>query len=72
MNHAVNHWLTFLASNGSQFFITTVVTSWLDGKHVVFGEVVEGMDVVKAVEAQGTDSGRPKQKIVVTSSGLVE
>ena len=48
------------------------MTSWLDGKHVVCGEVVEGMDVVKAIEAQGTDSGRPKQKVVVTSSGLVE
>ncbi|KIP03301.1 hypothetical protein PHLGIDRAFT_31862 [Phlebiopsis gigantea 11061_1 CR5-6] len=59
-------------TNGSQFFITTVVTSWLDGKHVVFGEVVEGMNVVKAIEAQGTDSGRPKQKVVVTSSGIVE
>lgn len=55
-----------------QFFITTVVTSWLDGKHVVFGEVVDGMNVVKAIEAQGTDSGRPKQKVVVTSSGIVE
>jgi len=58
-------------SNGSQFFITTVVTSWLDGKHVVFGEVVDGMDVVKKVEAVGTDSGRPKQKVTITSSGVV-
>ena len=59
-------------TNGSQFFVTTVKTGWLDGKHVVFGEVVEGMNVVKAIEAQGTDSGRPKQRVVVTSSGLVE
>ena len=59
-------------TNGSQFFVTTVVTSWLDGKHVVFGEVVAGMDVVRAIEAQGTDSGRPKQRVVVTSAGLVE
>lgn len=58
-------------TNGSQFFITTVVTSWLDGKHVVFGEVVEGMDVVKQVENVGTDSGRPKQKVTITSSGTV-
>ncbi|KAI0052825.1 hypothetical protein FA95DRAFT_1509785 [Auriscalpium vulgare] len=58
-------------TNGSQFFITTVVTSWLDKKHVVFGEVVEGMDVVKKVEAVGTDSGRPKTQVTITSSGVV-
>jgi cyclophilin family peptidyl-prolyl cis-trans isomerase len=55
-----------------QFFITTVVTSWLDGKHVVFGEVVEGMDVVKAIEAVGTSSGKPKAAVEITSSGIVE
>ncbi|KLU82105.1 peptidyl-prolyl cis-trans isomerase [Magnaporthiopsis poae ATCC 64411] len=45
-------------TNGSQFFITTAITSWLDGKHVVFGEVIEGYDnVIKAVEAQGSQSG---------------
>ncbi|KAI0331597.1 hypothetical protein GY45DRAFT_1322206 [Cubamyces sp. BRFM 1775] len=58
-------------TNGSQFFITTVVTSWLDGKHVVFGEVVEGMDVVKAIEAVGSESGRPKARVTITSSGTV-
>ncbi|KAJ2925650.1 hypothetical protein H1R20_g11444, partial [Candolleomyces eurysporus] len=59
-------------TNGSQFFITTVPCSWLDGRHVVFGEVVEGMDVVKAVEAVGTQSGRPQQKVVITSSGVLD
>jgi len=48
-----------------------VVTSWLDGRHVVFGEVVEGMDVVKTIEAVGTESGAPKQKVMITSSGVV-
>lgn len=49
-------------SNGSQFFITTVPTSWLDGKHVVFGEVAdqESMKVVKAIEATGSSSGNPR------------
>ncbi|KAL0581372.1 cyclophilin peptidyl-prolyl cis-trans isomerase Cyp2 [Marasmius crinis-equi] len=59
-------------TNGSQFFITTVVTPWLDGKHVVFGEVVEGMEVLKQIEAQGSDSGNPKSKVSITSSGVVD
>jgi cyclophilin family peptidyl-prolyl cis-trans isomerase len=45
--------------------------SQLDGKHVVFGEVVEGMDVVKAVEAKGTQSGTPAAKVTITASGIV-
>ena len=56
-------------TNGSQFFITTVVTSWLDGKHVVFGEVLEGMDVVKAVEAVGSGSGKPSKPVTIVDSG---
>lgn len=56
-------------TNGSQFFITTVVTPWLDGKHVVFGEVTEGYDVVKAVEALGSNSGATKAKITIEESG---
>ena len=55
-----------------QFFITTVVTSWLDGKHVVFGEVVDGMNVVKKIEAVGSESGLPRAKVVITASGVVE
>jgi len=58
-------------TNGSQFFITTVVTSWLDGKHVVFGEVVEGMDTVKKIEDCGSESGAPKAKVEITNSGTV-
>ncbi|MET7387612.1 peptidylprolyl isomerase [Streptomyces sp. NPDC005385] len=58
-------------TNGSQFFITTIVTDWLDNKHVVFGEVVEGMDVVKAIEALGSRSGDTKKKIVISDSGTV-
>lgn len=51
-------------TNGSQFFITVAETAWLDGKHVVFGKVVDGMDVVKAMEAQGSPSGRTQSEVV--------
>ncbi|KAF8841088.1 putative cyclophilin, partial [Paxillus ammoniavirescens] len=58
-------------TNGSQFFITTVVTSWLDGVHVVFGEVVEGFDIVKKIEGHGTASGKPNATIKIVKSGTV-
>eukprot|EP00586_Coscinodiscus_wailesii_P002227 CAMPEP_0172492740 /NCGR_PEP_ID=MMETSP1066-20121228/23978_1 /TAXON_ID=671091 /ORGANISM="Coscinodiscus wailesii, Strain CCMP2513" /LENGTH=228 /DNA_ID=CAMNT_0013262533 /DNA_START=131 /DNA_END=817 /DNA_ORIENTATION=+ len=56
-------------TNGSQFFITTVVTSWLDGRHTVFGKVLEGEDVVKAVESNGSSSGSPKSTVTIVDSG---
>ena len=59
-------------TNGSQFFITTVPCPWLDNKHVVFGEVVEGMNVIKSIERMGSQSGRPTADIVVGDCGALE
>nr|UMA83652.1 venom-related protein peptidyl-prolyl isomerase [Conus judaeus] len=56
-------------TNGSQFFLCTAKTAWLDGKHVVFGSVVEGMDVVKKVEGVGSQSGKTSAKVVIADCG---
>lgn len=60
-------------TNGSQFFITTVVTSWLDGRHVVFGKVLEGMDIVKKIEAGKTSSrDKPVKDTIIKDAGVLE
>ena len=59
-------------TNGSQFFLCTAKTAWLDGKHVVFGKVLEGMDGVKAVEAVGSQSGSTSKGVKIVDSGVLE
>jgi len=56
-------------TNGSQFFITTAITPWLDSKHVVFGKVTEGMDTVKKIEALGSRMGEPSKQVTISDCG---
>merc|ERR1711918_30063 len=58
-------------TNGSQFFLCTVKTDWLDGKHVVFGSVTKGMDVVRAIEAVGSQSGKTAKPVVIADCGQI-
>merc|ERR1712173_349394 len=60
-------------TNGSQFFITTVKTAWLDGKHVVFGRLADqqSFDIVKQIEAMGSRSGKVSKEVVITKSGEI-
>jgi cyclophilin family peptidyl-prolyl cis-trans isomerase len=59
-------------TNGSQFFITTVACPWLDGKHTVFGEVIDGMDIVFQMEKQGTQVGNPRKEVKIVSCGEIK
>ncbi|KAM9773971.1 peptidyl-prolyl cis-trans isomerase A-like [Syngnathus typhle] len=59
-------------TNGSQFFICTSKTDWLDGRHVVFGSISKGLDVVRKVEALGSSSGRTAKKITITDCGQLK
>mmetsp|Transcript_22773 Transcript_22773/g.25086 ORF Transcript_22773/g.25086 Transcript_22773/m.25086 type:complete len:182 (+) Transcript_22773:20-565(+) len=56
-------------TNGSQFFLCTSQTSWLDDKHVVFGKVISGMDVISAIEQVGSESGRTRVPVMIVDSG---
>uniref|UniRef100_T1J488 Peptidyl-prolyl cis-trans isomerase n=1 Tax=Strigamia maritima TaxID=126957 RepID=T1J488_STRMM len=77
-NFKINHWKAGLISmanagkntNGCQFFITTTTTSWLNGRHTVFGSVIDGMDVVRKIEDLQVDSDdHPKKSVIIKESG---
>jgi len=59
-------------TNGSQFFITTAETPWLDGKHVVFGKIVDNMKLIKAIEKLGSSSGRVSSSVRIHDCKEIE
>ncbi|KAL6121221.1 hypothetical protein NUSPORA_01895 [Nucleospora cyclopteri] len=79
-NFTLQHTSEFLLSmanagpntNGSQFFITTSKTEWLNGKHVVFGSVISGQKIVREIESLGTQTGRPLKTVVISDCGQLE
>ena len=58
-------------TNGSQFFITTIPTPWLDGKHTVFGEAKDGMATLNLIEYCGTSQGKPKKSVIINECGVI-
>eukprot|EP00345_Euplotes_harpa_P011506 CAMPEP_0168353216 /NCGR_PEP_ID=MMETSP0213-20121227/23107_1 /TAXON_ID=151035 /ORGANISM="Euplotes harpa, Strain FSP1.4" /LENGTH=176 /DNA_ID=CAMNT_0008364761 /DNA_START=46 /DNA_END=577 /DNA_ORIENTATION=- len=76
LKHTKDHVLSMANAgadtNGSQFFITFQKTPWLDGKHVVFGEVIDGFETLHKIEAMGTTNGKPKKPVVIKKAGVID